>query len=345
MKKKIVALGLVVALSVSSFTGCSFNSKTPVIGKIVGLGSSEMFKIDKEVCSKQEYMLVLMDTAGTYKADFGGKVDWNAKVSDNQTLQSYVMQKVKEDITVQYTLASMAKERNISLSTDESSMIKTKAAEYYESLTSQEKEYTGASQESVESLYKNYYLADKVYDALAAEADAKISDEEARVMKIQYIRMNTDNTKEDKIKSTLKTVTDLVKGGYQTFAREAKQYSEDNVFEKTLKKNEATKTYEKSAFNLSNSEISSIIQDGKDYYLVYCVNSYLKTETEKNKEEIIKNAQQTYFNDKYSKYLKDIDVDFNDDQAKKIKLSTDENVKAVNLMTVYNTISKELNKK
>ena len=313
MKKKIVALGLVVALSVSSFTGCSFNSKTPVIGKIVGLGSSEMFKIDKEVCSKQEYMLVLMDTAGTYKADFGGKVDWNAKVSDNQTLQSYVMQKVKEDITVQYTLASMAKERNISLSTDESSMIKTKA--------------------------------DKVYDALAAEADAKISDEEARVMKIQYIRMNTDNTKEDKIKSTLKTVTDLVKGGYQTFAREAKQYSEDNVFEKTLKKNEATKTYEKSAFNLSNSEISSIIQDGKDYYLVYCVNSYLKTETEKNKEEIIKNAQQTYFNDKYSKYLKDIDVDFNDDQAKKIKLSTDENVKAVNLMTVYNTISKELNKK
>lgn len=345
MKKKIVALGLVVALSVSSLTGCSFNSKTPVIGKIVGLGSSEMFKIDKEVCSKQEYMLVLMDTAGTYKADFGGKVDWNAKVSDNQTLQSYVMQKVKEDITVQYTLASMAKERNISLSTDESSMIKTKVAEYYKSLTSQEKEYTGASQENVESLYKNYYLADKVYDALVAEADAKISDEEARVMKIQYIRMNTDNTKEDKIKSTLKTVTDLVKGGYQTFAREAKQYSEDNVFEKILKKNEATKTYEKSAFNLSNSEISSIIQDGKDYYLVYCVNSYLKAETEKNKEEIIKNAQQTYFNDKYSKYLKDIDVDFNDDQAKKIKLSTDENVKAVNLMTVYNTISKELNKK
>ena len=151
MKKKIVALGLVVALSVSSLTGCSFNSKTPVIGKIVGLGSSEMFKIDKEVCSKQEYMLVLMDTAGTYKADFGGKVDWNAKVSDNQTLQSYVMQKVKEDITVQYTLASMAKERNISLSTDESSMIKTKAAEYYKSLTSQEKEYTGASQENVEN--------------------------------------------------------------------------------------------------------------------------------------------------------------------------------------------------
>ena len=31
MKKKIVALGLVVALSVSSLTGCSFNSKTPVI--------------------------------------------------------------------------------------------------------------------------------------------------------------------------------------------------------------------------------------------------------------------------------------------------------------------------
>ena len=115
MKKKIVALGLVVALSVSSLTGCGFNSKTPVIGKIVGLGSSEMFKIDKEVCSKQEYMLVLMDTAGTYKADFGGKVDWNAKVSANQKMQSYVMQKVKEETTVKYTLDYMEKERNISM--------------------------------------------------------------------------------------------------------------------------------------------------------------------------------------------------------------------------------------
>ena len=341
MKKKIVALGLVVALSVSSFTGCSFNSKTPVIGKIVGLGSSEMFKIDKEVCSKQEYMLVLMDTAGTYKADFGGKVDWNAKVSDNQTLQSYVMQKVKEDITVQYTLASMAKERNISLSTDESSMIKTKAAEYYKSLTSQEKEYTGASQENVESLYKNYYLADKVYDALAAEADAKISDEEARVMKIQYIRMNTDNTKEDKIKSTLKTVTDLVKGGYQTFAREAKQYSDDELVTKTIKKNEATQDYEIAAFDLANEEMSSIITQDDGLYLVYCENSYLKDETAQNKSAIIESTKNSAFSKVYDNYISDVKSDFNTSAWDDIALPDGENMVSTNIMDVFDTIAAE----
>ena len=341
MKKKIVALGLVVALSVSSLTGCSFNSKTPVIGKIVGLGSSEMFKIDKEVCSKQEYMLVLMDTAGTYKADFGGKVDWNAKVSDNQTLQSYVMQKVKEDITVKYTLASMAKERNISLSTDESSMIKTKAAEYYKSLTSQEKEYTGASQENVESLYKNYYLADKVYDALAAEADAKISDEEARVMKIQYIRMNTDNTKEDKIKSTLKTVTDLVKGGYQTFAREAKQYSDDELVTKTIRKNEATQDYEIAAFDLANEEMSSIITQDDGLYLVYCENSYLKDETAQNKSAIIESTKNSAFSKVYDNYISDVKSDFNTSAWDDIALPDGENMVSTNIMDVFDTIAAE----
>lgn len=345
MRKKILVLGMAALLAISSLTGCSLNSKTPVIGKIVGLSSDEMFKIDKEICSKPEYKLALMDTAETYKADFGGTVDWDAKVSDKQTLQSYVMEKVKEDITVQYALASMAKERNITLSSEESNVIKNKSTEYYSALTNEEKDYTGATQSDVENLYKNYYLADKVYDALAAEADAKISDEEARVIKIQYIRMNTDNTKKEKIISTLETVTDLVKGGYQTFAREAKQYSEDNTFERTLKKNEITKDYEKEAFNLSNSEVSSIISDGKDYYLIYCIDSYLKKETEKNKEEIIRNVQQTYFNDKYSKYLNDIKVDFNDDEVKKIKLPTDEKVKAVNLMTVYDTIASELKDK
>lgn len=342
MRKKLAILGLVTALAVGSLSGCNFNSKTPVIGKIVGLGDDEMFKIDDEVCSKAEYMLVLMDKASTYKRDFGGNVDWNTKISDKETLQSHVMEKVKEDITVQYTLSTMAKEKSITLTAEESNAINKKAAEYYETLTEEEKKYTGAQQSDVESLYRNYYLADKVYKTLAEEANANVSDEEARVMKIQYIRMSTDKTQESKIKSTLKTATDLVKGGYQTFAREAKQYSEDSTFEKTIKKNEVTSVYEKEAFNLSDSGISQIIQDGNNYYLVYCVESYMKKETENNKAAIIKTTQENYFNDKYSKYIESIKIDFNDDVVKDIKLSTDANVKATNLMTVYYTIAGEI---
>ena len=338
MKKKIVALGLVVALSVSSFTGCSFNSKTPVIGKIVGLGSSEMFKIDKEVCSKQEYMLVLMDTAGTYKADFGGKVDWNAKVSDNQTLQSYVMQKVKEDITVQYTLASMAKERNISLSTDESSMIKTKAAEYYKSLTSQEKEYTGASQENVESLYKNYYLADKVYNRVTEKVDETVSEEDARVIKIQYIRMSSDNTAPDTIQKKLRSIAKKVKKGTANFEKEAKQISEDDSATKVIKKNEATTTLEKEAFNVNKNQTSEIINDGNDYYLIYCVDNYMKDETAKNKEDIIKKQKKALFQKEYNSFLKDSSYDFNTSEWEDIVPEDIKDLKSSNFFSLYGDI-------
>ena len=344
IKKKVIALGISMVMATTVLSGCGLKSDTPVVGDLFGLKSDEAFVVDKLICSVSEAKLIILNSANKYKNDFGGIVYWSQKL-EKTTLGDFVKDEVKNDISITYTMAALADKNNVTIDDAEKTSIAAAAKEYYNSLTDEEKDYTTATEETVETLFTNYYKAKKAYNTLTANVGEEISDEEARVIKVQYIHIDTTKTKTNKATKQLEEVISLVNGGYQTFAKEAKQYSEDNVFEKILKKNEATKTYEKSAFNLSNSEISSIIHDGKDYYLVYCVNSYLKTETEKNKEEIIKNAQQTYFNHKYSKYLKDIDVDFNDDQAKKIKLSTDENVKAVNLMTVYNTISKELNKK
>lgn len=339
--RKIMAYIMTLTVMAVSFSGCSFKTDTPLIGKIVGLKSNEIFKVDELICTKPEYMLVLMNMENQYKNDFGGNIDWNTKIKGETTLQDYVMEKVKEDVSIKYTLSAMAETKGIELTEKETEKIVKAASTYYDSLTPEEKEYTGADVTDVEKIYTNYFLAEKLYAHTTENIGAKISDEEARVIKIQYIRMNSKKTQESKIRLTLENVTDLVNGGYQLFSREAKQYSEDNTFEKVIKKNDTLATYEKEAFSLNSTEMSNIIQDGDDYYLVYCVESYIKNETEKNKQSIINKEKSDYFIKQYNEFLENAETDFNTKAVKKITLSEEQNVNNATLIKVYDTIKKK----
>lgn len=340
-KKNLTVIAISAILTASVFTGCGIKTDTPVIGKIVGLDKNQIFQVEDLICDKPEYMLVLMDTQNRYKKDFGGSVDWNAKVDDDTTLQDFVREKVKENITVEYVLSALAAEKGVIITEEEKTKISKAADEYLASLNESEKSYVSASKEDVETVYTNYLLADKLYSQLTANIGIQVSDEESRVIKIQYIRMSTDKNKESKIKATFQDVTDLVNGGYQTFSREAKQYSEDEVVEKTIKKNEAAKLFEQEAFSLNTDEISNMIKDGNNYYLVYCVNSYIKDETAKNKQNIISSMKKEEFNKQYTEFLNKAKTDYNTDAWKDINLSDNENVNTTALMEKYNAIVKK----
>jgi foldase protein PrsA len=318
--KKIAITCLIMSFPFLIFSGCELKSDTPIVGKIVGLKSNEMFKIDQHICSKTEYMIAMLDMANQYKKDFGENLDWQAKVDANTTIEEYVKEKVKEDITVKYALAAMAAKNDIVLSDTEKTDVDSRALDYYGSLTAEEKSYTGATLQDVKGLYTNYLLADKVYSILTENVGDDISEEDARVIKIQYIVMNSSSTNVSKIKSTFKEIKKVVEGGYQDFSREAKQYSNDDTIERTIKKSEASKKYELEAFNLGKGKISNIIQDGNDYYLVYCVDNYMKDKTSENKQDMVELAKEQVFKEQYSKFMEESENDFNNDEWKKIEI-------------------------
>lgn len=338
-KRSLVALVLSIIMITSVVTGCG--TDTPIIGGLIGLDSDQIFEVDEIICSDTEYKLVLMNTQNLYEESLGTITDWSVEVDEGYTLGEFIKEKTKEDITVKYTLAAMATQKGIALTTEEEAAIIEAAGIYYSSLTEAEKEYTGASQSDVEKVYTNYLLAEKVYAQLTDPIGTSITDEEARVIKIQYIRINSENTKETKINNIYQDVTSLVNGGYQEFSREAKQYSEDSTIEKIIKKNEATAPYEVAAFELETGEISNIIQDGNNYYLVYCVSSYLEEETTNNKDSIVEKEKKTYFNEEYNKYVKDVDTDFNTSAWEDIDLTTDANITNTSLIVEFDKIMAE----
>ena len=205
----------------------------------------------------------------------------------------------------------------------------------------EEKDYTTATEETVETLFTNYYKAKKAYNTLTANVGEEISDEEARVIKVQYIHIDTTKTKTNKATKQLEEVISLVNGGYQTFAKEAKQYSDDELVTKTIRKNEATQDYEIAAFDLANEEMSSIITQDDGLYLVYCENSYLKDETAQNKSAIIESTKNSAFSKVYDNYISDVKSDFNTSAWDDIALPDGENMVSTNIMDVFDTIAAE----
>ena len=334
-KKKIAVLGLTAVMSTTLFTGCKVSSDTPILGKILGLHSDEIFEVDRLVCSDNEYKLVFMNYVNKYKKDFGGEINWESQIDKDTTLKDFIMEKAKEDIAVKYTLSAMAETERVKLDKEDMKSINGMVEEYYGSLSEEEKEYFDSDMDVVISVYTNYYLADKVYNKATETVGDDISEEDARVAKIQYIRMSTEGTSETEIVSKLTSIAKDVNAQKKDFAREAKQLSEDDSVERIVKKNEAKAKMELEAFNVKKEKTSKVIKDGTDYYLIYCVDNYLKDETTVNKAEMIDSAKKAVFKKKYDSFLKDTDYDFNTSEWEDIVPQDVENTKTSSLLDVY----------
>lgn len=338
IRKRFLPLLLCMVMGCGMLSACGIKSNTPVIGRLVGLNDDQVFKIGKVICTKPEYMFFVLDNANRMSLDLGGNVDWKKNVTKDETLEEYLMNKTKMEVSTKYTMTAIAKSAGIKLTDQEETQIEEAASTYYNGLTQEEKDFTGAKQKDVVKVYKNLKLADKIFEKETDGVDVTVSDEEARVIKVQYIRMNVKSLSEDKINSKLKEVRKIVKNNWQPFSREAKQYSLDSSIEKTIKKNEAVSEFDKEAFKLANKQMSNVLTVGDDRFLIYCVNSYLKDESAANKASIIKEKKEDTFALKYDNYLEDNSTDFNDRSIKDVELSSKAGFAHANLINVYNTI-------
>jgi len=333
LKKKLVAMGVITVMA-TQIVGCSwFKTDTPVIGRLVGLSSDEAFKVDGNVCTVEEVMLLYMNMQNQYKEDFGGTVDWNMKI-ENQTFDVYILDKIKSEISTVYAMSALALDRDIVLDANEEQLLTDAADEYIGMLSEAERKYTGADSESVRSLYKNYYLAEKIFEEETSDISTVISDEDARVIRIQCIYIDTKETESSEASEILKQVKKQVENGYQDFLVQANKYS-DSVVEMKLKKNEMDEAFEIAAFGLEEGAISEVITQEDGMYLIKCLSTYVEKDTNENKENIVKSTKSQAFSTVYEKYLEEVTTDINSAAWKDIKPSTDVSVSYTGLFDVY----------
>lgn len=327
-KRILIPMLSMVLLVMSLLSGCK--GKTQIV-LTTPLNENELFRIGDEVCTVEEAKVFLTTTRNQYEQliqpdmwdkDFGG-----------MSLEEYVKESILGQLTQIKSMALMAQEREIVLDESETKAIAAAAKEYYQSLTAEELSYLGITLEQVQKLYTQYALSEKLYEELTADVDTEVSDDEARSITVQqiYIPKTNENAKAQAEEAHEKAIAEDA-----DFEAIALAYSADGETEASYRKGAAEAALETVVFSLDINEISNVVEGESGYYIVKCISSFNREETDANKAEIIAQRKSEAFDVVYQEFIQQQPSQFNDELWKKLDLQSDGAVSTSNFFGVYN---------
>ena len=267
-----------------SMMGCAIGDKEVYFG--AHSGGRTVFKIGDMKCSKKEALVYLLNEKNIYGSVNGVNL-WSDSY-DTDTMLGSIKDLTMEHLTRVYILNLYAQEQEITLTDAEKESCKKAAGEYYASLNSAEKSFTGAKKKDIEKMYLRYALASKVYNELMNSVNEEVSEDEARVMEA-FVLFVSDEEKAKEIQS-------MIDYGY-TFERLASTYTELDTYQVTFARDDYPDEIEEVVFNLDTDEVSEAIHSNGGYYFFQCLDKYNEKLSEENKEVIIDRRRKQVLSD------------------------------------------------
>ncbi len=323
--KKLVATCLAGALMVSALTGCGMDKNETV----ATLGEQEIsLGVVNFMCRYQQ-----ASSDDMYRSFMGEDV-WEQDIYGNGTSMGDSMKdQVLQDVHEMYTLKNHMDDYGVSLSSEDEKMIKDTATAFMEANSKEALEEMGATQEIVEEVLTLYTIQVKMHDAIVADADTEVSDEEANMRAYSIIEFTTasyyDSTlqtqvtySEEQIERISQTATsaweDLQENpdmkavaeeyGYEM--RTATYDADDAVLDKEVKT---------ALDELSVNEISEVISTDNGFYIVRLDSETDEEATEQNRESIVVERQEALYTEVVAGWQEDDGWKVNDKVLKKIK--------------------------
>ena len=326
MKKTIrrgAAALLTAIVLTGSLTGCSTLQNTRIV-LTTGLSGDQLFKVGKSVCTLPEAMIYVMDYKQQYENAYGVEM-WEHDFG-GVTLEEYVKDTVIAQLASVKAVTLLAKENDVTLSDAEKEKVSQAAEEYYSALTDEQKKYMKVEKSDVENLYTAHVLSKKVYTEITKDVNTEVSDDEARIITIQQIRLDSlDNA--EIVKARLDEGKD--------FGTVAAAYNKDSQTTITLGRGEKEAAYEEAAFSLENDQISDVIETTDGYYILKCVNNFDRDATEANKVTMVEKRRDEKFTEAYETLMANTPSEFNRHKWTKVHFAAYSGAPAPNFMTIY----------
>ena len=334
----------VLLLSMVCLSSCGKDGGKKVVFT-TGLGKDEVFRIGNITCTDSEMMLYLTNTQNQYENVYGEGI-WNTSV-DGVILEENVKETVLAKLAQIKSMYLLAKEKGLLLDEKEENLVKAASESYFGSLNDKEKELLGVTLETVEELYREYALADKVYQHIIRDVNPEISDDEARTITVQHILIRTgqydeagnwmpysENEKKEAYERILE-IRELALEEGQDFTDLAAKHSEDAEITYSFGKGEREETYETEAFGLETDQISGIVEIKEGYCIIKCVNTFNREETDANKLEIAEERRNEAFGLEYNSFVEGLAKDLNEELWENISFIRDESVTTADFFVVY----------
>ena len=316
-----LALSLFLALGLG---GCESINRDTKIVLTTGFTKDEVFRIETASCYKKEAIVYLTNLQNQYEQVYGTEI-WQQE-RDGVTIEQSVKESVLAEIAQIKTMNLMAENYGLSLNEAEQSAVEEAAKTYYESLTETEKKQLDVTVDTIRQLYREYALADKVYDYMIKDVNPEISDDEARTVVVQQILIRTGTQEqpysdEQKSYAYAQAVEALrrVEAG-EDFDVVAARYSEAAESTVSIRKGDRDAAYEDTAFELGNEEVSDVIETPEGYYILKCVSTLNREETDSNKVKIVEERRKEVFGREYDSYVQTLTRHMNEEIWQEITL-------------------------
>lgn len=311
-----------------------------------GFGKDEIFRIGSESCTVAEVMVYLTNIQNQYENVYGSEV-WQVSLED-VTLEENVKEIVLAKIAQMKTMYLLALDRQVELTESEEEKVKEAAEYYFESLNATEAEKMGADLAVIEGLYREYALADKVYQHIIEDVNPEISDDEARTITVQHLllrtysvdeqgkRVNFSIAERQEVYDQISELRRQAVEGESDFLELAGRHSEDSTITYSFGKGEMDAAFEQTAFSLETGEISGIVETESGYHIIKCISTFDREQTDLNKLKILEERRREVFGQQYEEFVATLVRQLNTKAWESVELITEENVTTADFFEVYN---------
>lgn len=271
-------------------------------------------------------MIVVAAERNQYQQIYTSQI-WGVTLPDGKTFEDYLLGQVKEFLEEMKMMNLLAQKEEITITSAEKEELRKLSEEYFGSLTQEDLDYLAIEEEDVRTMYEEYYLANKVVTELTKDMNLEISDSEAKVIVVEQIVLSDIAVAGEVLLRALAEGAD-----FEAIARE---YSEDPMTTCQIGRGEQPGAREEAAFSLALGEVSQVVEENNQYYIMKCVSDYDEDATQERKAGLYQKRKKEAFDQIYRQFKEENPVVFKDDIWKDIKFSREDKTTTTEFFELY----------
>ena len=318
LMKKAVALLLVALMTMTLFVGCAKN-------KVDNLDPTEVVMVvgETEVTMNIANFFVRYNQSmleGMYTQYMGEDV-WMTQVEKGVTYEDSLKDSLLEEFQKMYIVANHVADYKVELTEAEVKAIEVAAEEFIsENKDADVQKKVSGDKDTVVAYLKLHAINEKMAEAMRADVDTTVTDEQAAQKRMRYFEIkkvetlddgSTMEMSEDEVKDAKKEAKEFLKGAkangsMEAYATEAEKETKTLAFDadSTALEDKVIKAADK----LKENEFSEVIETETGIYVVQLESEFDAEATESNKANVLSERQEARYQELVEKWTKDAKV-------------------------------------
>lgn len=336
--------GLLLCLAML-LTACGKDQEGTKVVLTTGFDKNEIFRIEGASCTLPEVMVYLTNTQNRYESIYGAQI-WEKNLGGT-TLAQNVKDTVLAELAQIKVMNLLAEKYEVALEGHEAELARQAGEQYFATLSEAEIAGMGVDEKTIEAMYTEYAVADKVYRYIIKDINPEISDDEARTITVEHILIKTYSLdgsgqrvpygETEKAQAYEKAKQALAEAREGTdFESLVSKYNEDSKSIYSFGKGEMESAFETAAFELGTDEISDIVETEYGYHIIKCISTFNREETDANKVKIVEQRRKEVFSQEYDAFADSLTRNLNQELWDSVSLIHDENVTTTDFFRIYN---------